>query len=521
MNCGFIVYLALCSFLPPILSFKWELTDTLYPRKILTFSERYMFASGNGPAMLNQGKAYIAIDTTVKAFMSLNVSTTIGYATFIALDDHHHDSFEGMCGDRDVRDNYWAINAINKRTTLVYMGEEQIVDLSQNLNGTYYVYSASVKNLYNVQEEAWHNVAFQFCASESSQSFAKIDGSVTFRNPYGFIPAELYGFLPFEGARMVAYVLFECMFLYFYCKYSESVLNLHRAILLVFTIGLIEATIWYAAYQTINLSGQPYCCPFPPLVVTGLILQVFRQTLARVLLLVVSLGYGIVRPKLLRIEWIGISIVTVLYFVTATIAQVAEIVLVHDVHANVSTEVVPYQIPELFMDVTFLTWIYIALGSTIRILNDFRQTYKLLMYRQLAFVIGIFVGFFALVTVIIMCDKFGILSWPWQYAWVQQVLWEILNFAVLAAVCWVCRPSDNSKLLSYASQLPTEDPDNDDEGDDDDSDDNDVDKSISNFRSFYDKRKPVKTIEMKKYGKGVQSGMHTEGGEYGLGDDEE
>lgn len=221
----------------------------------------------------------------------------------------------------------------------------------------------------------------------------------------------------------------------------------------------------------------------------------FRQTLARVLLLVVSLGYGIVRPKLLRIEWIGISIVTLLYFVTATIAQVAEIVLVHDIHANVSTEVVPYQIPELFMDVTFLTWIYVALGSTIRILNDFRQTYKLLMYRQLAFVIGIFVGLFALVTVIIMCDKFEILSWPWQYAWVQQVLWEILNFAVLAAVCWVCRPSDNSKLLSYASQLPTEDPDNDDDVDDDnDSDDNDE----GNFRSFYGKSKTSRTVEMKK-----------------------
>ena len=39
-----------------------------------------------------------------------------------------------------------------------------------------------------------------------------------------------------------------------------------------------------------------------------------------------------------------------------------------------------------------------------------------------------------------------------------QVLWEVLNFAVLAAVCIICCPSDNSKRLSYASQLPTDDP---------------------------------------------------------------
>ena len=43
--------------------------------------------------------------------------------------------------------------------------------------------------------------------------------------------------------------------------------------------------------------------------------QVFRQTFARSLLLVVSLGYGIVRPKLMSAEWIAVVIVSVLYFI--------------------------------------------------------------------------------------------------------------------------------------------------------------------------------------------------------------
>lgn len=61
----------------------------------------------------------------------------------------------------------------------------------------------------------------------------------------------------------------------------------------------------------------------------------------------------------------------------------------------------------------------------------------------------------------------------------QQVSWEILNFAALAAVCIICSPSgllasislsltdlpDHSRLLSYVSQLPTEDyDDEEDEG---------------------------------------------------------
>ena len=51
-----------------------------------------------------------------------------------------------------------------------------------------------------------------------------------------------------------------------------------------------------------------------------------------------------------------------------------------------------------------------------------------------------------------------------RQAWAQQVMWEVLNFAVIAAVCIICCPSDHSRMLSYASQLPTEDPDDDEGG---------------------------------------------------------
>jgi Lung seven transmembrane receptor len=142
--------------------------------------------------------------------------------------------------------------------------------------------------------------------------------------------------------------------------------------------------------------------------------------------------------------------VAALYFITAVIAQVAEIILVHDVHGDGSKSVTGYQIPELILDVIFLSWIYYALGSTIRILSEFQQTHKLRMYKQLAFVISLFVGLFASVTVLILLDKYNIIEWPWQWSWVQQVLWEVLNFAVLASVCLICRPSGKA-LVCFQS----------------------------------------------------------------------
>lgn len=167
------------------------------------------------------------------------------------------------------------------------------------------------------------------------------------------------------------------------------------------------------------------------------------------------------RPKLLPTEWTAVIIVSALYFISAFIAQVTEIVLVNDIHLDAPQSVMGYQIPELLMDVIFLSWIYLALTSTIRILTEFKQTQKLSMYRWLTGTIYVFVFLFSLVTVIILLDKLGYLTWPWQWAWAQQVLWEILNFFVLICVCLICRPTDNSHLLAYASQIPTEDPDDD------------------------------------------------------------
>ena len=411
---------------------------------------------------MKQGNSYINVDTTITSYMTTNKSIAVSMATYAVLEGHHHDTLEGMCGERDIRSNQWATNVDLQRSPTIYSGEVTIINSNLNLNGTYYIWIAHIKNSYLVSQEAWHNVAFQICATESMNPMSLVNGDVSFQNPYGYIPAELFGLLPFEVARMFAYFLFAIFFLFYYCKHRSSILPLHNYILFVFIVALIESSVWYVAYQSINNNGQPYCCPFPPLVIASLVLQIFRQTFSRMLLLIISLGYGIVRPKLLGSEWIAITIVSILYFITATVAQVEEILVVQDVRL-VTTSSLSYQIPALFMDVIFLTWIYKALSSTIRILTEFQQTYKLEMYKQLATTIGLFVTLFAIVTVLIILDKSNIIHWPWQWAWAQQVLWEILNFAVLASVCLVCRPNDRSQMLSYASQLPTEDPDDEDD----------------------------------------------------------
>ena len=95
------------------------------------------------------------------------------------------------------------------------------------------------------------------------------------------------------------------------------------------------------------------------------------------------------------------------------------------------------------MDVLFLTWIYLALGSTIRILTEFQQGYKLNLYKQLAFIIALFVSLFAMASILILLDRYQFIIWPLQFLWFQQVQYPlIINrmnfiFVFIILICYV------------------------------------------------------------------------------------
>ena len=164
--------------------------------------------------------------------------------------------------------------------------------------------------------------------------------------------------------------------------------------------------MWFAAYQMLNATGTPYCCPFPGLVIASMVLQAMRQTLCYSFLLVICLGYGIVRPRLMRLEQVSVLVVSSLYLFAAMLSQVSDIVEgEHHHHHQVgvssrtaSSSASRFKMPQLFLDLVFIVWIYLALTSTMRILAEFQQSEKLQLYRKLAFIIAMAVILFGAVT---------------------------------------------------------------------------------------------------------------------------
>jgi hypothetical protein len=115
-----------------------------------------------------------------------------------------------------------------------------------------------------------------------------------------------------------------------------------------------------------------------------------------------------------------------------------------------------WDFPVLCFDLTFLIWIYVALLQTMNHLRTSGQTIKLDVYTKLAYVMGAFILLVGMVTLVIVLARQGVFQWPWQLYWMQTVLWEVLNLAVLIAITVIWAPSEHAQLLAQSLQLTTD-----------------------------------------------------------------
>ena len=105
------------------------------------------------------------------------------------------------------------------------------------------VASIAIHDEIAVQQKGLQYVMLEVCYWEQ-RSQTSLHGTITVRNPYGYLPAIFFGFLPFEGTRSIMMVLFSFGFLVLLMQHREKLLPLHYAILGALLVAAAEATTW-------------------------------------------------------------------------------------------------------------------------------------------------------------------------------------------------------------------------------------------------------------------------------------
>ena len=177
--------------------------------------------------------------------------------------------------------------------------------------------SVHIQDTYNIKETGEHFLIIADCSAPSLHAFGVkgniVNGHTEWKNPYGHLMGRLYGYLPFYAIMTLVFTTASVLWYAFQWYYRESLASVQHCITVVLSLCMVESFMWFLDYYLWNESGSRNV----PLIIIGILLTVSRLSVSRMLVVAVSLGWGVVRPSLGKNKWRLIAL-GALYFCCET-----------------------------------------------------------------------------------------------------------------------------------------------------------------------------------------------------------
>ncbi|CAI7864405.1 unnamed protein product, partial [Closterium sp. NIES-54] len=290
-----------------------------------------------------------------------------------------------------------------------------------------------------------------FVICDKNLAEVSVTGGTVWKNPSGYLPGMMTPYLNFFGAMSIAYLLLGLLWLVQYARFWRDVLQLQHCITAVLFLAMVEMAAWYFDFVNFNASG------YRPIGITVWAVSVgaVRKAVSRVLILVVAMGFGVVRPTLGGLSGKVVALGAA-YLVAAEGLDVMQNVgAIDDLSSG---ERVILVLPVAVLDAAFILWIFTALSKTLAQLQAKRTTHKLELYRRftnmLALSVLISVAWIAYEIFFKVTDPF---NERWQADWITGCFWHVLTFSLLCVICILWAPSQASTRYAYSEDAPDED----------------------------------------------------------------
>jgi len=286
------------------------------------------------------------------------------------------------------------------------------------------------------------------CPTSTVSADVKLDGRITFMNPYGYLNGEYFFYLPFYGIMTFVYIFIGFAWFILSIKYRGQLLRLQHAIAAVIILGIIEnATLAFD-----NLGFNNIGLNYTAAMIVGVIFSTFKKAISRVLVLIVGMGYGVVKPTLGNAK-VKVILLGVAYTIFSGGLSIAELV------QRTQTFSIPLLLflvlPVAALDTAFYWWIFLSLLRTVSQLQVRKQVIKLSMYKWflglLAFS-GVISGIITLIQIIVLSVSDTDKSWKVQWLW--NAFWHLLYVLILSFIVVIWRPTSNNTRYAYTEMNP-------------------------------------------------------------------
>ncbi|CAI5692600.1 unnamed protein product [Oreochromis niloticus] len=272
---------------------------------------------------------------------------------------------------------------------------------------------------------------------------------ISMKGPHGFISASEWPLMMFYMVMCIVYVLLAMLWLVLSACYWRDLLRIQFWIGGVIFLGMLEKAVYYAEFQSLRDEGVSVTGA----VVFAEVLSAVKRTLARVLVIIASLGYGIVKPRLgaLLHRVVGVGLLYLIFSIIEGILRVNA-----DRGDNTSSRFL-CDIVLAFTDSCVVWWIFVSLAQTMKLLRLRRNLVKLSLYRHFTNTL-IFAVIASVIFIIWTTRTFRMSKCQsdWRELWIDDAFWRFLFSIILLVIMFLWRPSANNQRYAFSPLVDEE-----------------------------------------------------------------
>lgn len=304
---------------------------------------------------------------------------------------------------------------------------------------------------YNIKETGYYCIFTQGFNIDDYSAVAE------FRNAFGEISATQIPKLPFYGGMSILYALMAVYWGFLYYQHRHDILAVQNYITAILVFLVVEMLMTWGFYDFQNTHGSNAGAKAFLIIVA--ILNAARNSFSFFLLLIVCMGYGVVKPTLGR-AMIYVRYLAAAHFVFGLIYAITSLLSSPE---SVGPFVLLIVLPLAGTLTAFYVWTLNSLNFTLKDLRERKQHAKETMYKKLWWCI--------LLTIVVTFGFFFLNSFSfasiheadfvpshWKTRWFVLDGW--LNIVYLADVAWVAyvwRPTANNRRFAMSDEIAQDD----------------------------------------------------------------
>jgi hypothetical protein len=204
--------------------------------------------------------------------------------------------------------------------------------------------------------------------------FFDLDVDIEMKGPHGYLSAADHPLLYFYAFMCVIYVSFATYWMIVSAMRWRDLLRIQFWIGGVIFLGMMEKAVFYAEYSAVNSTGKS----MRSAMLFAELVSCLKRTLARMLVIIVSLGFGIVKPRLGSMFHRVVGIGCLYFFLSAT----ESVLRVYNPKNDLTNQTLLAGIPLAVLDSMICWWVFNSLVQTTRTLRVRSNAVKLNLYTQ-------------------------------------------------------------------------------------------------------------------------------------------